>query len=71
MDVDRETAYQLLLAGGAVGLFIAGALYVGTTYGTNGNLTAEGGTVLVGTIGAFVVLMLAAGLFLERLDFSE
>ena len=71
MDVDRETVYQLVLAGGAVGVFIAGSLYVGSAYGTNGNLTAEGGTLLVATIGAFVLLMLGAGLFLERQDFSD
>jgi len=69
MDVDRETVYQLLLAGGAVALFIAGAVYVSSNYGTNGNLTAEGGTMLVGVLGAFVLLMLGAGLFLERKEF--
>ena len=69
MDVDRETVYQLVLAGGAVALFIAGSLYVGSTYGTNGDLTAEGGTMLVAVLGFFVVLMLAAGLYLERQEF--
>ena len=69
MDVDRETVHQLLLAGGAVALFIAGALYVSSNYGTNGNLSAEGGTMLVATLGFFIVLMLGAGLWLERKEF--
>ncbi len=70
MDVDRETVYQLLLAGGAVGLFIAGSLFVSTTYGPDGTLTAEGGLMLVATIGLFVVVMLGAGIWLERQDFQ-
>lgn len=69
MDVDRETVHQLLLAGGAVTLFIAGAVFVGSNYGTNGDLTAEGGTMLVATIGFFILLMLGAGLWLERQEF--
>ena len=69
MDVDRETVYQLLLAGGAVALFIAGAVYVSSNYGTNGNLTGEGGMMLVGVLGFFILLMLGAGLFLERTEF--
>lgn len=71
MEVDRETVYQILLAGGAVGLFIAGAVFVGSTYRTNGNITSQGGMALVATIGAFVVLMLGAGLLLERQEFDE
>jgi len=69
MDVDRETVYRSLLAGGAVALFIAGAIYVSSNYGANGSLTAEGGTMLVGVLGLFIVLMLGAGLFLERKEF--
>ena len=69
MDVDRETVHQLLLAGGAVALFIAGALFVSSNYRTNGNLSAEGGMMLVGTLGFFIVLMLGAGLWLERNEY--
>jgi hypothetical protein len=71
MELDRETIYQLGLAGGSVTAFIAGAYVVVTTYRTNGNITAEGGMVLVGTIAVFVLLMLGAGLLLERLEFSD
>lgn len=69
MEVDRETVHQLLLAGGAVGLFIAGAVYVSSTYRVNGNLSAEGGMMLVGVVGFFIVLMLGAGLLLERKEY--
>lgn len=74
MDVDRETVYQLVLAGGAVALFIAAAVYVSSEYGHHTaegtvNLTQEGGMVLVATLGLFILLMLGAGLLLERTDF--
>lgn len=69
MDVDSETVHQLLLAGGAVGLFIAGALYVSSNYEVNGSLSGEGGTMLVGVLGFFILLMLGAGLLLERREY--
>lgn len=69
MDVDRETVHQLLLAGGAVVLFILGALYVSSTYGTDGNLTTDGGMMLVATLGLFILAMLGAGLLLERKEY--
>jgi len=40
-----------------------------SNYGANGSPTAEGGTMLVGVLGLFIVLMLGAGLFLERKEF--
>lgn len=69
MPLERETVTQILLSAGAVVLFIAGVVFVGTTYGTNGNLSAEGGEILVATIGAFVVLMMIVGLWMERQGF--
>ena len=69
MDVDRETVHQLILAGGAVAIFIATTVFVGTTYGSGDTIRTEGGPMLVATIGLFVVLMLGAGLWLERQDF--
>lgn len=69
MSLDRETVMQIALSAVAVLLFIAGAVFVSTNYGTNGNLTQQGGVALVGAIGVFIVLMLAAGLWLERQEF--
>ncbi|WP_018256945.1 DUF7472 family protein [Halomicrobium katesii] len=69
MSLDRETVTQIALSAVAVLLFIAGTVVVSTNYGTNGDLTQEGGIALVAAIAAFVVVMLAAGLFLERREF--
>jgi peptidoglycan/LPS O-acetylase OafA/YrhL len=69
MSLDRETVTQIVLSFVAVLLFIVGSLFVSTNYGSNGNLTEQGGVALVVTIGAFVVVMLAAGLYLERREF--
>ena len=69
MPLDRETVTQIVLSFVAVVLFIAGSLFVSTNYGANGTLTEQGGVALVATIGAFVVVMLAAGLYLERREF--
>jgi hypothetical protein len=69
MPLDRETVTQIVLSFVAVLLFIAGSVFVSTNYGTNGNLTQQGGVALVATIGLFVVVMLAAGLYLERREF--
>ncbi|ACV47123.1 MULTISPECIES: DUF7472 family protein [Halomicrobium] len=69
MSLDRETVTQIALSAVAVLLFIAGTIVVSTNYGANGDLTQEGGIALVAAIAAFVVVMLAAGLFLERREF--
>lgn len=69
MPLDRETVTQIVLSFVAVLLLIAGSVFVSTNYGTNGNLTQQGGVALVATIGLFVVVMLAAGLYLERREF--
>jgi len=69
MPLDRETVMQITLSTVAVLLFIAGSVYVSLNYGTNGNLSQEGGVALVAAIAAFVVLMLGAGLWLERKEF--
>jgi len=60
---------QVSLSTVAVLLFIAGSVFVSMNYGTNGSLSQQGGVALVATIAAFVVLMLAAGLWLERQEF--
>ncbi|PSP95808.1 hypothetical protein BRC91_00465 [Halobacteriales archaeon QS_4_62_28] len=69
MPLDRETIMQIALSTTAVLLFIAGAVFAGINYGTNGTLSQQGGVVLVAAIGVFIVLMLGAGLWLERQDF--
>lgn len=60
---------QVGLSTGAVLLFIAGSVYVSTMYGTNGDLSPEGGVAIVATIAGFILLMLIAGLWIERREF--
>ncbi|MFB6308485.1 MAG: hypothetical protein ABEH35_04070 [Haloarculaceae archaeon] len=66
MNVERETILQFAVSTAVVAVFIVGAVVVGLNYRTNGSLEPTGGTALVGTIVAFVLVMMAAGLWLER-----
>ena len=69
MEIEREAIVQVVISAIALVTFIAATVYVATTYSANGGLTPQGGTALVGAIGLFVVVMLAAGVFLERQSF--
>ena len=69
MDIERETALQIVVSTVGVVDFIAAAVYVASAYSVDGNLTPEGGIAVVGAIGVFLVVMLVAGLWLERQDF--
>lgn len=60
MDVDRETVVEIVVSVGAVGLFVAVLVGIGSTY-NDGGLSADGGLVFVGAITAFVVLMSLVG----------
>ncbi|KYH25167.1 hypothetical protein HAPAU_27510 [Halalkalicoccus paucihalophilus] len=61
MDVDRETIVEIVVSVGAVGLFVAVLVGIGTTY-NQGGLSTDGGVVLVGAITGFVVLMSLVGI---------
>lgn len=61
MDVDRETIVEIVVSVGAVGLFVAVLVGIGTTY-NQGGLSTDGGVVLVGAITAFIVVMSAVGI---------
>ncbi|MFC7018618.1 MULTISPECIES: DUF7472 family protein [Haloarcula] len=69
MDIERETVLQIVVATIGVLVFVAAAVYVASTYTVDGALTAQGGVAIVGAIGVFLLVMLAAGLWLERQDF--
>ena len=69
MDIERETLLQITVATVGVATFIAAAVFVGSTYATNGDLSAQGGIAIIGAIGIFIVVMTAAGLWLERQEF--
>ena len=66
--MERSDAVEIGVAVGSVGIFVAALAYVGTTYGTNGDIAADGALPLVGAISLFVVVMAAAGLYLARQD---
>jgi peptidoglycan/LPS O-acetylase OafA/YrhL len=68
MDLERETIVQIVVSTLAVATFVVAAVYVSTTYTVNGALTEQGGVALVGAIGLFVLVMMVAGLHLERSD---
>ncbi|PSP62999.1 hypothetical protein BRC76_03765 [Halobacteriales archaeon QH_8_67_36] len=69
MEIEREAIVQVVISAVALVAFIGATVYVATTYSANGGLTPQGGTALVGAIGLFVIVMLGAGIWLERQEF--
>ena len=69
MEIEREAIVQVVVSAIAFATFVAATVLVATTYSADGGLTPQGGTALVGAIGLFVVVMLGAGLWLERQNF--
>jgi len=71
MPLDAETVWQIIVAFGAVAIFLGVAVIVSGRFSANGNLTPTGGLALVGSIAVFVIVMALAGLWLERQDFED
>jgi len=69
MEIEREAIVQVVVSAIAFATFVAATVFVATTYSADGGLTPQGGTALVGAIGLFVVVMLGAGIWLERQQF--
>ncbi|MBV0925539.1 hypothetical protein KTS45_15135 [Halomicroarcula limicola] len=69
MELDREAVMQIVISGVALVVFVAAAVFVSTNYASNGGLTDQGGVAIVGAIGLFIVVMLAAGVWMERQQF--
>jgi uncharacterized membrane protein len=69
--MDRETVWQVSVAVGAVLLFLGILVAVSSTFAANGNISATGGFALVGAVLVFILVMNAAGVVLERMDFDE
>ena len=65
MEISRDTLVEIVVSVGAVGLFIATLLAIGLTYGGEGLIGEQGGTVLVGAVAAFILLMTAIGYWLS------
>jgi polyferredoxin len=69
MEIEREAIVQVVISAIALVTFVAATVFVAMTYSADGALTAQGGTALVGAIGLFVIVMLGAGIWLERQQF--
>ncbi|WP_435123976.1 DUF7472 family protein [Halobaculum sp. D14] len=65
MDIDAEMRRKIAVSTGAVAVFIALLVAVGSTYTTNHNLELVGAYYIVGILALFVVLMGAAGMYLD------
>lgn len=63
MEIERETLIEIVVATGAVGLFIAVLLTVGAQF-EQGGFTGEGAYLLIGSIAFFVILMAVVGYWL-------
>lgn len=60
MDVDRDTLVEIAVSVGAVGLFVAVIVTIGSVYNNSG-LSEDGAIALVGAIVLFVIVMSAVG----------
>ena len=69
MEIEREVLVQIVISTIAFATFVAAAVFVATTYSANGALTEQGGVALIGAIGLFVIVMLGAGVWMERQNF--
>ncbi|WP_435065286.1 DUF7472 family protein [Halobaculum sp. EA56] len=65
MELDAEMRRKIAVSVGAVVVFIALLVAIGTRFSTNHNLSEIGAYYVVGIIALFVVLMAAAGIFLD------
>lgn len=64
MDLERERVIEIIGAVGAVGIMIATMMWIGSTYATDGELTQDGGMMLVGSVIFFILLMAGVGVVL-------
>ena len=65
MELDAEMRRKIAVSVGAVVVFIALLIAIGTRFTTGHNLSNTGAYYLVGVIGLFTLLMAAAGFFLD------
>ena len=66
MNIDAEMRRKILASLGAVLVYIALLVAVGTTYTTGHTLALPGAYYVVGIVALFIVMMAATGLFLDR-----
>ena len=66
--MERSDVVEIAIAVGSVGLFVGALAVVGTMYGTDNSIAADGALPLVGALVLFVVVMALAGLYLAGQD---
>lgn len=66
--MERSDVVEIAIAVGSVGVFVAALAVVGSMYGSDGGIAADGALPLVGALVLFVVVMAAAGLYLAGQD---
>jgi len=71
MEIGRELIAESAIGIGAVVVFVGSLFFLGQRYATNGTLQPQGGLYVVVALGAFVVLLTLAGLWMERQDFDS
>lgn len=67
MDIERERVIEIIAAVGAVGLMIGVMMWVGAEFPgetPGGDLSEDGGMMLVGSVIFFVILMAVVGVVL-------
>lgn len=65
MELEEGMVRKIAISVGAVALFVAVVMGIGTTY-DDGGLGSAGGLALVGSIVLFILAMAGVGLFLSR-----
>jgi len=65
MELEEGMVRKIAISTGAVGLFVATVVGIGTVY-NDGGFGSTGGLALVGAIVLFIVAMAGVGLLLSR-----
>ncbi|AZH27021.1 DUF7472 family protein [Haloplanus aerogenes] len=63
MELEEGMVRKIAISAGAVGLFVAAVVGIGTTY-NDGGLGSAGGLALVGSIVLFILVMAGVGFLL-------
>lgn len=69
--MERQTLVEIAVSAGSVAIMIGAMMFVGSSYSANGELTTEGGQMLVATIVFFILLMFGVGFVLAKADFES
>ena len=69
--MERQTLVEIAVSAGSVAVMIGAMMFVGSSYSTNGELTTEGGQMLVAAIFLFILLMFGVGFALAKADFES